>query len=874
MRWSTNKHLTGIGVSGDGDTASIGIGGFKHLVRRNVPMVYIVENNGVYGLTKGQFSATADKGQTLKYAGTNPYMPLDICLEALAANATFVARSFAGDAKQLEALLKAALSHNGLAVLDVISPCVTFNNHDDSTKSYTWGKEHEIQLHELNFIAALRGDHGRRLRRRDRSAAARRFVARAQEVGRGLRPDRQDAGLPDAGSRAPRPEAADGHLLHRAGNAQLQRPAEHGGRRRRGGRGRGRGRGRGEDGVTDETPDGAVRAEAPPATPAPATRAPRPAAADDEDLDVPPPSRAPRANPFGSVWDSQLGTPSASSAASRAPLVDEEDFEEPEIPEYLIAEQRRSGNRGGAGGGRGARGGRSAYQSAMERERYGRGGGGGGINRYPDVSGRTQQAPPPREDRGAGTERPPRTGAGRPWLERAMERRPARARGPAPGPGRAEAGSRPTCPGNGLDLRAGHRPGWRGGRGGRDGRIRIGRPEGSRHAQAGRREGDDRQGSSQAEGDPQASGRDRGRGRSRRIRRRAAMRRPSPPRSRGRPASLRPRRTRRPPTAARRCRAGSGAEAPDDAQGGGPGRTRLSTAMDKARTRGQAVALRAIAGMIRGPAPHAVLLVGPDGVGKTTLALDLAAGLLCTAAPAQRPCRECRACRLVDGRRHADLHRLGPVGPGRQVVIGGSDAKYRGVRDLIGELALMPAEGGRRVAIIEGAERMNEDAQSALLKTLEEPPAGVTIILCADGEAHLLPTVRSRCFRVRLGLVGPRDIEAIIADHGLADPPTAARLGRLAGGRPGLALAYARAPEAVLIRAELTRVLLDLTDARPSARLAAARATVPRALALLAALTPADPAAPAARPARRRGAPNAGAERSGAETVPRTTRPA
>ena len=278
--------------------------------------------------------------------------------------------------------------------------------------------------------------------------------------------------------------------------------------------------------------------------------------------------------------------------------------------------------------------------------------------------------------------------------------------------------------------------------------------------------------------------------------------------------------------------------------------------MDKARTRGQAVALRAIGGMIRGPAPHAVLLVGPDGVGKTTLALDLAAGLLCTAAPAERPCRECRACRLVEGGSHADLHRLGPVGPGRQVVIGGSDAKYRGVRDLIGELALMPAEGGHRVAIIEGAERMNEDAQSALLKTLEEPPAGVTIILCADGEAHLLPTVRSRCFRVRLGLVGPRDIEAIVADHGLADPPTAARLGRLAGGRPGLALAYARAPEAVLIRAELTRVLLDLTDARPSARLAAARATVPRALALSAVLTSADPATPAARPTRRRGAPN------------------
>jgi DNA polymerase-3 subunit delta' len=279
--------------------------------------------------------------------------------------------------------------------------------------------------------------------------------------------------------------------------------------------------------------------------------------------------------------------------------------------------------------------------------------------------------------------------------------------------------------------------------------------------------------------------------------------------------------------------------------------------MDGARTRGQAAALAAVAAMVRGPAPHAVLLVGPDGVGKTTLALDLAAGLLCTAAPADRPCRVCRACRLVDHGSHPDVHRLGPAGPGRQVVIGGPDAKYRGVRDLITDLALMPVEGGARVAIIEAADRMNEDAQSALLKTLEEPPAGVTIVLCADQEARLLPTVRSRCFRLRLGLVGPRDIEAILADNGLVDPPTAARLGRLAGGRPGLAMAYARAPEAVLIRAELTRVLLDLTDAGAGPRLAAARTAVPRAIALSTALATTGsgsgtPAAP--RPGRRRGA--------------------
>ncbi len=147
-----NRNLTAIGVSGDGDTASIGIGQFKHAMRRNVPLVYIVEDNGVYGLTKGQFSATADMGQQLKYAGVNEMPPLDICIEALAANATFVARSFAGDARQVETLLKAAINHRGIAVLDIISPCVTFNNHDESTKSYSWGKEHQISLQELNFI--------------------------------------------------------------------------------------------------------------------------------------------------------------------------------------------------------------------------------------------------------------------------------------------------------------------------------------------------------------------------------------------------------------------------------------------------------------------------------------------------------------------------------------------------------------------------------------------------------------------------------------------------------------------------------------------------------------------------------------------------
>jgi 2-oxoglutarate ferredoxin oxidoreductase subunit beta len=148
-----DARMKGIGVSGDGDSASIGMGQFKHIMRRNVNMVYIVENNGVYGLTKGQFSATAEKGLQLKKQGENPYMPVDICMEALVSNATFVARSFAGNPKQVKELLKVALAHDGIAVLDIISPCVTFNNQENAFHSYAWGKDHEEPLHEISYIA-------------------------------------------------------------------------------------------------------------------------------------------------------------------------------------------------------------------------------------------------------------------------------------------------------------------------------------------------------------------------------------------------------------------------------------------------------------------------------------------------------------------------------------------------------------------------------------------------------------------------------------------------------------------------------------------------------------------------------------------------
>jgi 2-oxoglutarate ferredoxin oxidoreductase subunit beta len=124
------------------------------MVRRNVPVVYIIENNGVYGLTKGQFSATADEGQQLKYAGLNEMPPIDVCLEAVIADCGFVARSFAGDPRQVELLLKAAMSHRGTAVLDIISPCVSFNDADDSTKSYAWGKAHEEVVSDFSFIPA------------------------------------------------------------------------------------------------------------------------------------------------------------------------------------------------------------------------------------------------------------------------------------------------------------------------------------------------------------------------------------------------------------------------------------------------------------------------------------------------------------------------------------------------------------------------------------------------------------------------------------------------------------------------------------------------------------------------------------------------
>jgi 2-oxoglutarate ferredoxin oxidoreductase subunit beta len=147
-----NHTMKALGVSGDGDTASIGMGQFVHMVRRNIPLIYIIENNGVYGLTKGQFSATADMGSKLKTGVINDLPAIDICSLAIQLGATFVGRSFSGDKKQLQALLKAAISHNGTVLLDVISPCVTFNDHEGSTKSYKYMQEHEEAISEVGFV--------------------------------------------------------------------------------------------------------------------------------------------------------------------------------------------------------------------------------------------------------------------------------------------------------------------------------------------------------------------------------------------------------------------------------------------------------------------------------------------------------------------------------------------------------------------------------------------------------------------------------------------------------------------------------------------------------------------------------------------------
>lgn len=152
---AANRNLVNIGVSGDGDTASIGIGHFSHMIRRNIPIVYVIENNGVYGLTKGQFSATADQGAVKKDGRKSLYEAVDCCALAMQMGCGFVARSFSGDTKQLQTLLKAAIAYEGTAVIDILSPCVTFNNHEGSTRSIAFARSNENPLHAIGFIPSF-----------------------------------------------------------------------------------------------------------------------------------------------------------------------------------------------------------------------------------------------------------------------------------------------------------------------------------------------------------------------------------------------------------------------------------------------------------------------------------------------------------------------------------------------------------------------------------------------------------------------------------------------------------------------------------------------------------------------------------------------
>lgn len=247
-------------------------------------------------------------------------------------------------------------------------------------------------------------------------------------------------------------------------------------------------------------------------------------------------------------------------------------------------------------------------------------------------------------------------------------------------------------------------------------------------------------------------------------------------------------------------------------------------------TRGHNAAASRVAQLITGVPPHALLIVGPCGAGAGTLARDVAATLLCATPQSDGACGECRACRLVVAESHADLARITPSGAADEIGI-------TPIRELETSLALLPVEGGRRVALIEHAERMSEPAQNALLKTLEEPPLQTHIILVAAEDSSLLPTIRSRCAVIRLGLPETAAASGLIATRLGLDAVTASRLLRMAGGRPGPIIDAQASGDAARAHAALRRQILDFVGIAPHARLRQLPALIADASAILAVAT-------------------------------------
>ena len=245
-------------------------------------------------------------------------------------------------------------------------------------------------------------------------------------------------------------------------------------------------------------------------------------------------------------------------------------------------------------------------------------------------------------------------------------------------------------------------------------------------------------------------------------------------------------------------------------------------------TRGHdAAATRLLATLLSAP-PHALLIVGPRGAGAGTLARDAAAILLCASPTHDGACGSCRACNLVRAESHADLAIVSPSGASDEIGI-------EPIRALASSLALLPVEGGRRIALIDRADRLSDAAQNALLKTLEEPPDRTHIILAAAEDSALMPTIRSRCATVRIGLPDAVESAELIASRLGVDAPTATRLLHIAGGRPGPLIAAGATGDAARAHAQIRRQILDLVDTPPHRRLAELAPLISDAAAILAA---------------------------------------